>query len=75
MLQIVARLLGWQPHPDGSDAAPLAALAAAPPPGLTIARAGNLGLPPPLLDAAALRARNRTRALAIARRNAPRLDG
>jgi hypothetical protein len=54
ILQTIARLLGWsptaasQPDPDG--------LLAAPPPGLAVAR--GIGMPLPVLDAEALRARN-----------------
>jgi hypothetical protein len=70
MLQIIARLLGWAPLAAVPDPAPLQALAAAPPPGLVVAGAGgDLGMPAPLFDAAALRARNRARALEIAKRN------
>jgi hypothetical protein len=67
MLQIIARLFGWAPAP-APTATSLAALAAAPPPGLAVTR-GGLGMPAPLLDPAALRARNRARALDIANRN------
>ncbi|HKS89637.1 MAG TPA: hypothetical protein VJR70_09380 [Stellaceae bacterium] len=65
LLQAIARLLGWAP---ASESAPSETLAAAPPPGLAVARGGDLGMPAPL-DAEALRARNRERALAIAHRN------
>ena len=68
MLQAIARLFGWQPHPAPPDAAALKALAAAPPPGLVVATDG-LGMPAALLDPAALAAKNRARALAIARRS------
>jgi hypothetical protein len=68
MLQIVARLLGWQPPAGAPDGSAIEALAAAPPPGLVVAR-GDLGMPPPLLDPAALAVQNRARALAVARRH------
>lgn len=59
-LQVIARLLGWQPRKAATPRL-LADLAAAPPPGLVVTRAGALGMPEPLLDPAALRARNRAR--------------
>lgn len=59
MLQTIARLFGWAPH---------AASAAAAPPGIVVARGGALGMPAPL-DMEALRATNRARVVAIARRN------
>ncbi len=67
MLQTIARLLGWRPPAAPPDAAAIGTLAAAPPPGLVVAR-GDLGMPAPLLDPAALAARNRARALAVAQR-------
>ena len=72
MLQAIARTLGWTPAP-AADALPSAtAIAAAEPPGLAVARAADLGMPPPL-DLDALRQRNRAQAIATARRN--RSDG
>jgi len=68
MLQTLACLLGWQPR-SAADRSSVNALAAAPPPGLVIAGGGSLGMPAPLFDPAALRDRNRARALAIARHN------
>jgi hypothetical protein len=70
MLQTIARLLGWQPSRTAPAQSSGSALAAAPPPGLAVARGGDLGMPAPLFDAAALGDRNRARALDIARRNA-----
>jgi hypothetical protein len=67
MLQTIARFLGWRPPSAPPETAPVPALLAAPPPGLVVAR-GALEMPAPLLDPAALAARNRARALAIARR-------
>jgi len=64
MVQAIARLLGWSPPPAAP--APLAELAAAPPPGLTVMPAGSLGMPPPILDPATLRTRNNARAAALA---------
>lgn len=59
LLQAIARLLGWRPPADAARGS-VAALAAAAPPGLGLARGGNLGMPP-LLDAATLHERNRAR--------------
>jgi hypothetical protein len=67
MLQTIARMLGWMPR----LAQPLEEIAAAPPPGLAVARGGDLGMPAPL-DLDALRARNRARALAAAGRDQSR---
>jgi len=68
MLQTIARMFGWMPRPAPAGATPIAEIAAAAPPGLSVARGGDLGMPPPL-DLYALRARNRARAIAIARRD------
>jgi hypothetical protein len=68
MLQAIARTLGWVPRSAPAGAPPLEEIAAAAPPGLTVARGGDLGMPAPL-DRDALRARNRVRAMEIARRN------
>jgi len=68
LLQAIARLLGWIPHSAPAGAPQIADIAAAAPPGLAVAHGGDLGMPP-LLDPDALRARNRARAVAIARRN------
>jgi hypothetical protein len=54
--------------PPSRRAARIADIAAAAPPGLVVARRGDLGMPAPL-DIEALRARNRARILAIARQN------
>jgi hypothetical protein len=59
MVQAIARLLGWKPA-----AAPppsLDDLMAIAPPGLAVTAAASLGMPPPVLDIEALRARNRAR--------------
>ncbi|HVC50975.1 MAG TPA: hypothetical protein VND87_03030 [Stellaceae bacterium] len=66
MLQMIARMLGWTPVPAVSTTNE--EITASPPPGLAVARGGSLGMPAPL-DLAALRDRNRTRAVEIARRN------
>ncbi|HVH79330.1 MAG TPA: hypothetical protein VM782_08065, partial [Stellaceae bacterium] len=57
--QTIARMLGWKPArlPRPS----LADLAAMAPPGLAIVKNADIGMPPPVLDIAALRARNRAR--------------
>ncbi len=68
MIQTIARMLGWAPQPEAAGTSRIAEIAAAPPPGLAINAGGDLGMPPPL-DPDALRTRNRSRALAIARRN------
>ena len=60
MLQAIARLLGWQPSHQPAPAS-MADLAAAPPPGLAVAPAATLGIPPATFDLATLRARNRAR--------------
>lgn len=67
VLQTIARLLGWQPARPPPPAA-LPDLAAAPPPGLTVASAADIAMPPPILDPATLRARNRARAQETAHR-------
>jgi hypothetical protein len=71
IVQTIARLLGWAPPDLSNVRSMIAAIATAPPPpGLAVIRgSSSLGMPPPLLDPAALRARNRARALQIARRN------
>ena len=72
MVQAIARLLGWAAPPLPARLARVEDIAAAPPPGLVVARRGEPGTPP-ALDLETLRARNRERALQIARRN--RSDG
>jgi hypothetical protein len=67
VLHAIARLLGWAPQPV-PDAGGIAAIAAAPPPGLAVARNAGLDMPAPV-DLDTLRARNRTRAVEIARRS------
>ncbi|MGC2411747.1 MAG: hypothetical protein WA459_03495 [Stellaceae bacterium] len=66
MLQTIAQMLGWAPRP--APAPPVEDIAAAAPPGLTVTRGGDLGMPAPV-DLDALRAKNRAQAFAIARRN------
>lgn len=68
LLQTIAHKLGWTPRPAPAGAPPVEAIAAAPPPGLAVARDGDLGMPAPL-DLDALRAENRARAVEIARRS------
>jgi hypothetical protein len=59
MVQTIARMLGWKP---ADDAAPsLDEIAAMAPPGLSVASRGEIGMPAPVLDIEALRARNRAR--------------
>lgn len=69
MVQTIARMLGWSPPPIAAGATRLDEVAAAPPPGLVVARGGGLGMPTAVLDPDALRARNRARSLEMARRN------
>ncbi|HYM73588.1 MAG TPA: hypothetical protein VET89_11445 [Stellaceae bacterium] len=59
MVQAIARMLGWKPATASAPA--LAEIAAMAPPGLAVAAAGDLGMPAPVLDIEALRARNRQR--------------
>jgi len=66
LLQWLARQFGWAPRPAPSEAPGIAAIAAAPPPGLAIVPGGDIGMPPPL-DPATLRARNQARADAFTR--------
>jgi len=61
-------MLGWIPRAAPAGAPPVEEIAAAAPPGLAVARGGDLGMPVPL-DLEALRARNRAQAVAIAHRN------
>jgi hypothetical protein len=59
MVQAIARVLGWKPaEPTVPSAAEIIATA---PPGLAIATRGDIGMPAPVLDVDALRARNRAR--------------
>jgi hypothetical protein len=59
MVQTIARMLGWKPA--GTAAPAFADIAAMAPPGLAVAPGGELGMPAPVLDIEALRARNRAR--------------
>ena len=68
MLQTIARMLGWAPPAISPGASMTEDIAAAAPPGLTVARGADLAMPAPL-DTDALRARNQARALVAARRN------
>jgi hypothetical protein len=68
MLQTIARLFGWVPQAAPAAAMSIGDIAAAAPPGLVVARGGEFGMPAPL-DLERLRAKNRARVLAIARRN------
>jgi hypothetical protein len=66
MVQTIARLLGWTPRLADDNAVSGAGVAAAPPPGLAIARDGDLGMPAPALEAETMRERNRARLREIA---------
>ena len=59
MVQLVARMLGWKPAEN--PAPPFADIVAMAPPGLALAPGGDIGMPAPVLDIDALRARNRAR--------------
>jgi hypothetical protein len=56
MVQAIARMLGWKPAPAAAPPS-LDDLMAIAPPGLAVAAAGSLGMPAPVLDIEALRAR------------------
>ncbi len=68
LLQTIARLFGWTPRAASGAAMSITEIAAAAPPGIFVTRGGAPGMPAPL-DLDRLRARNRQRAAAIARRN------
>ncbi|HEX3861766.1 MAG TPA: hypothetical protein VHY35_08730 [Stellaceae bacterium] len=68
MLQAIARLIGWVPQPASGGASPIGDIAATPPPGMVVQRDVDFGMPAPL-DAAALRGRNRARAVERAKRD------
>jgi hypothetical protein len=59
MLQAIARLLGWKPVETAAPS--LGDIMAMAPPGLALAAGGNIGMPAPVLDIDALRARNLAR--------------
>jgi hypothetical protein len=58
MVQAIARMLGWKPAETASSSGDLLA---APPPGLTVTSEADIGVPAPVFDIEALRARNRAR--------------
>jgi hypothetical protein len=59
MVQAIARMLGWKPATPAPPS--LDDLMAMAPPGLAVTGGGSLGMPAPVLDIEALRARNRAR--------------
>ena len=67
LLQTIAHMLGWAPPSPAAGPSPIEAIGAAPPPGLAVARGGDLGMPFPL-DLDTLRTRNWARAVEMARR-------
>jgi hypothetical protein len=69
MLQTIARLLGWSPSASAVSTGTAEQLAATAPPGLTVMRGGEFGMPPPILDADTLRQRNLALSAATARQN------
>jgi hypothetical protein len=70
MLQTIARLIGWSPSVPSPGAPGPEHLLATAPPGLAVTRGGDIGMPAPVLEADALRARNLAASMAIARQNA-----
>lgn len=56
MVQGIARMLGWKPAERGSPS--ITEIAALAPLGLSVVDKGELGLPAPVLDVDAMRARN-----------------
>lgn len=68
IVQTIARLLGWTPRPTPSRPPRIEEITASAPPGLAVAQGGATGMPAPIFDPEALRARNRTRAAEMARR-------
>ncbi len=61
MVQTIAAMLGWKPRAPAATASAMAAIAAAPPPGLAVVRGGAAMLQASF-DIDALRAANRARA-------------
>jgi len=59
VLRAIATMLGWRSAGPARPEADIAGLAAAPPPGLAVAGAAGLDMPPPVLDIAKMRERNR----------------
>ena len=74
MLQTIARLLGWAPAAAARRAPEPEELLATAPPGLAVTRGGDIGMPAPVLELDALRARNLAISLAIACPNAATRD-
>jgi hypothetical protein len=69
IVQTIARMLGWSPQPLSTRRPRIEEIAASAPPGLVIRPDGVIGMPAPILDPEALRAQNRVRAAAVARRH------
>lgn len=61
MVQTIAAMLGWKKRPAVRASEGLAAIAAAPPPGLAVVQ-GDAGMPAAIFDVETLRAANRARA-------------
>jgi hypothetical protein len=59
MVQAIARIFGWKPVEIGAPS--LDEIVATVPPGLSVTEGGGIGMPAPVLDIEALRARNRAR--------------
>lgn len=70
MLQTIARLIGWSPPAVAAAEPDPEELLATAPPGLAVTRGGGIGMPVPILEPDALRARNLAVSVAIARQNA-----
>jgi hypothetical protein len=74
IVQTIARLLGWTPRSAASRSIAcrprqIEEIAASAPPGLAVVPGRATGMPVPILDLEALRARNRARATEIAQRH------
>jgi hypothetical protein len=58
MVQAIARMLGWKPRPVAVTASDIVASA---PPGLAVVRGAELGMPAPVFEVEAMRAKNHAR--------------
>jgi hypothetical protein len=73
MIQTIAALLGWRPGAGPADGDAAARLAAAPPSGLVVTRAGEgLTMPAPIFDVGEMRLRNAARIAEAGARTAPK---
>jgi hypothetical protein len=67
IVQTIARLFGWTPQAAPSPPR-IDEIAASVPPGLAVRSGAAIGMPAPIFDLVAMRARNRARSVAIAQR-------